>query len=123
MWDPALDTPSLAVVSAAAFTSLQLQDLIKGFTERPLTAREEALLHFPVCHFVDERIGCLFLDSYSGNPTRARWAYGSVAAVNCLSPLTALLLTFLYVPPCRPGQLWGLPNLLSNGYQGLVPRE
>jgi hypothetical protein len=64
MWDQAPDTPSLSVVSAAAFIILQLQDLTEGFAESPLAAREEALLHFVV-----ERTGCLFLDSHLGNPT------------------------------------------------------
>jgi hypothetical protein len=56
MWDPALDTASLAGGSAATFTASSL-------AERPLAAREEVLLHFPVCHSVDESIGFLFLDS------------------------------------------------------------
>jgi hypothetical protein len=28
----------------------------------------------------------------------------------------------IFTSPCRPDQLWGPRNFLSNGYQGLFPR-
>jgi hypothetical protein len=28
----------------------------------------------------------------------------------------------IFTSPCRPDRLWGLPNLLRNGYRGPFPR-
>jgi hypothetical protein len=29
----------------------------------------------------------------------------------------------IFSSPCRPDQLWGAPNLLPNGYQGIFPQR